>query len=110
MPPASNPGDRNGLSTVTLAEFMGSTKHALLVIDRDIGTLGGKLDAMHDELWKKMDEVDGRIDTGLIEVKVDIGQLKVKSGIWGAIGASIPIGLAVLYMVMKSFLVAPVAP
>jgi len=47
------------------------------------------------------DRLLGTISSELTSIKVEIGQLKIKSGVWGAIGASIPTIAAVLFVLLK---------
>lgn len=42
------------------------------------------------------------IQTDITDIKVAIGKLKVKSGIWGAIGGIIPLMGVIVYLVAKS--------
>jgi hypothetical protein len=35
------------------------------------------------------------------KVKAELDNIKVKSGIWGALGASLPIALGILYQLVK---------
>ena len=56
-------------------------KHVLLELER----LGEKVES---------------VDKSIGQVKIDIGQLKIKSGVFGAIGASIPVltGLIIYFI------------
>ena len=51
---------------------------------------------------KRLDESYQRISDDITLIKVEIAQLKVKSGMWGAIGACIPIGIGILIYLLKS--------
>jgi len=45
----------------------------------------------------KVDKIDGRV----IELKIDLAQLKIKAGIWGALAGSVPasiVGLLVWFI------------
>lgn len=48
----------------------------------------------HDDLLKE-------INKQLTDIKVEVGQLKIKAGVWGAIGAAIPTIGAVLFILLK---------
>lgn len=37
----------------------------------------------------------------ITKVKLEIAMLKVKAGIWGAMGASIPVGVAIVYQLLS---------
>ncbi len=49
---------------------------------------------------ERLNEYHDSIDKAQQKIVVEIAMLKVKSGVWGAIGGAIPvvIGLAILYM------------
>ena len=46
------------------------------------------------------EQLDG-IDDKITKLQVEIAMLKVKSGIWGLIGASIPVGVALFYRYLE---------
>lgn len=43
-----------------------------------------------------------RMNEQLIELRVELGKLQIKSGIWGLIGACIPVGIGLLVVYLKS--------
>ena len=54
------------------------------------------------EQLKSHEEDHDEIQKALVQIRIDIAMLKVKSGIWGAIGASIPIiGMVLFEFLMK---------
>ena len=55
-----------------------------------------ELDRHGDTLEKIADKIG--------EIKEDIAGLKVKAGIWGVIGGSIPVIIAILFILIKKIL------
>lgn len=47
------------------------------------------------------DKLLGNISSELTNIKVELGQLRVKAGVWGAIGAAIPTIAAVLFILLS---------
>lgn len=43
-----------------------------------------------EHILSRLEKIDGHI----MEIKIEIATLKVKSGVWGAVGAMIPIMIA----------------
>lgn len=50
-------------------------------------------------LFEKIDKILDAVN----KTNIEIAGLKVKSGIWGAIGGTIPIVIIVLFMIIKGF-------
>ena len=50
------------------------------------------------------------ISLTLTEIKVELGKLKVKSGVWGAIGASVPLTFGFLLYITSMMLHQPITP
>ena len=53
-----------------------------------------RLSSCYSELDKKVDRIDKILS-------VDIAQLKIKAGVWGAMGGAIPAGVALLVYFAK---------
>ncbi len=49
----------------------------------------------HETLLKDINEA-------LIQVRVEIAMLKVKSGVWGAMAGAVPSAIAIIFFYMKS--------
>ena len=53
-------------------------------------------------LERKIEGLKACVSTQITDVKVDVGKLKVKSGIWGALGGIIPASImTILYLIKK---------
>lgn len=50
---------------------------------------------------EKHENVLEKINSELTNIKIEIAQLKVKAGVWGAIGATIPTIGAVLFILLR---------
>ena len=50
------------------------------------------------------------ISQTLTEIRIELAKLKVKSGIWGAIGASIPLTFGFLLYITSMMLHQPITP
>jgi len=68
--------------------------------------------ALNEDSWNKYqklvltkledhDHVLKDITSQLTDIRVDLGQLKVKSGIWGLLGGAIPAISAILFILLK---------
>ena len=66
----------------------GWNKHEMLVMD--------KLDTLVAN--------DKCIEKKIGDLRVDVAKLKVKAGIWGLLGGTIPVGIAILLFILKEVL------
>ncbi len=53
-----------------------------------------------EELKRINDKMDS-LDRGFRSISIEVATLKVKSGVWGAVGASIPLLLAFIFWMLK---------
>lgn len=70
------------------------SKHVLKELER--------LNACYIVLDEQIDDKIDDLKKCIGEIKLDIAKLKVKAGIWGAIGAAIPILITLAIMAIKS--------
>ena len=69
-----------------------------------MGTENNGWDVYQKLVLSKLDDHDillKDITSELTNIRVEIGQLKIKAGFWGAIGASIPTIGATLFILLK---------
>lgn len=77
------------------------SRHVLAELKRlneTIGVLNGKISNIKDGMDDKIDKIK---DDYIQPLHVEIAMLKVKSGMWGLVGGSIPIILIVLIEMLK---------
>ena len=48
-----------------------------------------------------MTRIGDKLDSEILDVKVEIATLKVKAGLWGLVGASIPSSVAIIVYYLK---------
>ena len=67
----------------------------LMEIQKQVSSIEGKMD-----LFKECQSDLKELSRCVSSIKVDVGQLKIKAGVWGAIGASIPIAVMIVAQVL----------
>jgi len=53
---------------------------------------------------ERLNECGSALDGKITQVRIDIAQLKVKAGVWGLIGASIPVVVGLALVLIKGLL------
>ena len=46
-----------------------------------------------------------RLEEGQTSIRIEIGKLQIKSGVWGLIGGTIPIVVTILFLLLKNGIV-----
>jgi len=50
---------------------------------------------------ERLNENYEKLEAGVIEIKVDIAKLQVKSGVWGLAGGAISVLITILFLVLR---------